>query len=38
MIAEETLVDSGSLTIEDGTVKTNLGIQATGNYELSEEQ
>jgi len=38
MIAEETLVDSGSLTIEDGTVQTDLGIQATGNYELSEQQ
>jgi len=38
MVAEETLVDSGSLTIKDGTVKTDLGIQATGNYELSEEQ
>jgi len=38
MIAEETLVDSGSLTIEDGTIQTDLGIQATGTYELSEQQ
>lgn len=36
-IAEEELTDSGTLTIEDGAIQTNLGIQATGSYENSEE-
>jgi hypothetical protein len=35
-IAEEILTDSGSLTIENGQIQTDLGIQATGSYEVSE--
>jgi outer membrane lipoprotein-sorting protein len=37
-IAKKELVDSGSLTIEDGKVQTDLGIQATGSYEISQQQ
>jgi len=35
-IAEKELTDSGSLTIENGEIQTDLAIQATGSYEISQ--
>lgn len=35
-IAKEELTDSGSLTIENGEIQTDLGISATGSYEVSQ--